>query len=88
IDLGNGGDFSTYPLIGYAADRLDVTTIADEWRNFLWTFGNDEGIPLLGMSCTENLTHALYPNYGEIAWDFMKHYARDSASGELLYLQD
>ena len=46
---------------------------------------NDKGIPILSMSCTENLTHALYPNYGEIAWNFMRHFARESTTGKLLY---
>jgi hypothetical protein len=64
---------------------MDVTTLAGEWRNFLWSFKNDMGIPILSLSCTENLTHALYPNYGEIAWNFMRHFARESTTGKLLY---
>jgi len=86
IQLANVGDFSANPIIGYSADRMDVTTLAGEWRSFLWSFKNDGGIPILSVSCTENLTHALYPNYGEIAWNFMKHFARDPKTGKLLYM--
>jgi poly(3-hydroxybutyrate) depolymerase len=85
IQLADVGDFSANPIIGYSADRMDVTTLAGEWRNFLWSFKNDKGMPILSMSCTENLTHALYPNYGEIAWNFMRHFARESKTGKLLY---
>ena len=72
-------------MIGYSADRMDVTTFGRRSRNFLSSSKNDKGIPILSMSCTENLTHALYPNYGEIAWNFMKHFARESKTGNLLY---
>jgi hypothetical protein len=85
IQLADVGDFSANPIIGYSADRMDVTTLAGEWRSFLWSFKNDGGAPILSVSCTENLTHALYPNYGEIAWNFMKHFARDPKTGKLLY---
>ena len=85
IQLADVGDFSANPVIGYSADRMDLTTLAGEWRSFLWSFKNDGGIPILSLSCTENLTHALYPNYGEIAWNFMKHFARDPKTGKLLY---
>jgi hypothetical protein len=85
VQLADVRDFSAHPLVGYPADRMEVTTLAGEWRTFLWSFKNDEGIPILGLSCTENLTHALYPNYGEIAWNFMKHFAREARTGKWLY---
>jgi hypothetical protein len=85
IQLADVRDFSANPTIGYSADRIDVTTLAGEWRNFLWSFKNDKGTPVLSVSCTENLTHALYPNYGEIAWNFMRHFAREPKTGKLLY---
>lgn len=85
IELADVGNFAAHPIIGYSADRMDVTTLAGEWRSFLWSFKNDKGMPILSVSCTENLTHALYPNYGEIAWNFMRHFARESATGKLLY---
>jgi hypothetical protein len=88
IQLADAGDFSANPIIGYPADRMDVTTLAGEWRSFLWSFKNGGGIPILSVSCTENLTHALYPGYGEIAWDFMKHFARDPETGKLLYISE
>ena len=85
IQLADVRDFSANPMIGYPAARMDVTTLAGEWRNFLWSLKNDEGMPILSMSCTENVTHALFPNYGEIAWNFMRQFARESKTGKLLY---
>jgi hypothetical protein len=86
IQLADVRDFSANPMIGYPADRMDVTTLAGEWRSFLWSFKNDKGMPILSVSCTENLTHALYPHYGEIAWNFMRQFARESKTGKLLYI--
>lgn len=85
VPLADVGDFSAHPMIGCRADRMEVSTLAGEWRTFLWSFNNDEGVPILGLSCTENLTHSLYPYYGEIAWNFMKRFARESKTGKLLY---
>lgn len=85
IALADTYDFDAYPIIGLETDELDVTTINGEWRSFLWTIKNEDGIPMMGMSCTENLTHSLYPGYGEIAWNFMKNFSRDSQTGGIVY---
>lgn len=85
ITLADTCDFASYPMIGLKTDEMSVTTINGEWRTFLWTIRNKDGIPLLKMSCTENLTHALYPGYGEIAWNFMKDFSRDPKTGGVVY---
>jgi len=85
ITLADTYDFDTYPMIGFKTDELNVTTINGEWRSFLWTIKNKDGIPILKMSCTENLTHSLYPNYSQIAWNFMKNFSRDPKTGGIVY---
>jgi hypothetical protein len=85
ITLADTYDFDTYPMIGLKTDEMNVTTINGEWRSFLWTIKNKEGSPLMKLSCTENLTHALYPGYGEIAWNFMKNFSRDPKTGGIVY---
>lgn len=85
ISLKDTYDFAKYPMIGLSTDKLDVTTLNGEWRSFLWTMNNPDGMPALEMSCTENLTHSLYPGYGTIAWNFMKNYFRNAETGKLVY---
>ena len=85
ITLPDTYDFNTYPMIGFKTDEMNVTTINGEWRSFLWTIKNKDGIPMMKLSCTENLTHSLYPGYGEIAWKFMKNFSRDPKTGGIIY---
>ena len=40
---------------------------------------------MVGLSVFENLPHGLYQEYARVAWDFMKHYARDVETGEIIY---
>ena len=37
-------------------------------RTWMW---NKDGV--LGITITEGLVHALYPEYGNLMWDFAKH---------------
>jgi hypothetical protein len=37
------------------------------------------------LSVTDFLPHGLYQEYGDIAWDFMKHYSRDVKTQEIIY---
>lgn len=78
-------DFEAYPMIGIPSDRIRVDLIGGEWRTFRWEMDNAEGIPMVAVSCTENLTHSLYPGYGEIAWSWMKNYSRDLETGAVVY---
>jgi hypothetical protein len=43
------------------------------------------GLFLLFGSSASALNYQLYPNYGEIAWNFMRQFARESKTGNLLY---
>jgi len=85
LSMGDARDFETYPMIGYAMNTFKLTTINGEWRSFLWAKKNADGVPVVELSCTENLTHALYPNYSVIAWDYMKHFSRNPETGLVTY---
>ena len=78
-------DFEKYPMIGLPSDEMDVFTIGGEWRSFLWSMENEAGVPMVNVSCTENLTHSLYPGYGELAWNYMKHFSRNQETGSVEY---
>ena len=78
-------DYETYPISGFKADLFYQTTLGNEYTNQRWFFVNDEGAPMVGFCFTYDLIHALYPEYGYLAWDFVKHFSRDQATGEILY---
>ena len=77
-------DFETYPMSGYKADHFVRVLFNGEYYNSTWTLDKD-GVPMVCLSITEGLPHGLYQEYGKKAWDFMRHYARDPETGELLY---
>jgi len=78
-------DYATYPISGFKADLFLETKLNNEYTNNRWFFVNDEGAPIVGFCFTYDLIHALYPEYGYMAWDFAKHFSRDQASGAILY---
>jgi len=78
-------DFETYPIIGYQADAFNRSMINGEYWTSRWDLENDEGTPMIAVSYTEGLVHALYPGYGQIMWDFSKHYSRDQETGAIIY---
>lgn len=78
-------DFNAYPLVGFPADRIVKTKLNGEYNNTTWYLNNDAGIPMVGVSFTEFLPHGLYPEYGKLAWNFMKHYARNAQTGAIEY---
>jgi len=78
-------DFAAYPLNGFKADRTAVVRLNGEYQNTTFYLNNGKGVPMLGLSITEGLVHALYPEYGKLAWDFAKHYSRDLKTGAVVY---
>jgi poly(3-hydroxybutyrate) depolymerase len=78
-------DFATYPHNGFKADRTVVVKLNNEYQNTTWYLNNDKGVPMLALSFTEGLIHALYPEYGQIAWNFVKHYKRNLKTGAVEY---
>ena len=40
---------------------------------------------MVGLTFTECLIHALYPEYAKIAWNYMKQFSRDPETLEITY---
>jgi len=80
-------DFEKYPFVGQPSDSMEITTINGEWRNFEWLMHGPKGFPMMGLNVTEYLQHSLWPGYGDIAWDFFRHYRRSSETGEICYTE-
>jgi len=78
-------DFKTYPIAGFKADRIEKVKLNGEYGNTRWYIDNADGVPMVAISYTENLNHALYPEYAKIAWEFAKHYSRDQKTGAIQY---
>ena len=78
-------DFKTNPVNGFKADSMVRVKINGEYDNYTWTLNDKDNIPMVAVNYTMNLMHALYPEYGKIAWDFFKHYSRDQKTGSIKY---
>ena len=78
-------DFETYPVNGFKADRMIRIKSNGEYDTYRWYLNDDNGVPMVAVSYTMNLQHALYPEYGKIAWEFFKHYSRDQETGAIKY---
>ncbi|MEO8309324.1 MAG: hypothetical protein ABI616_14915 [Pseudomonadota bacterium] len=78
-------DFVRYPVNGFRPDAMDRIRRNGEYDSYRWYIHNAAGAPMVGLSYTTGLMHALYPEYGKIAWDFFRHYARDSKTGAIAY---
>jgi hypothetical protein len=40
---------------------------------------------MVALNYVKDLIHALYPEYANIAWEYMKHFSRDQQTGEIKY---
>jgi hypothetical protein len=78
-------DFNAYPVNGFKADSMTRITLNGEYDTYRWYLHDASGTPMVALSCTMNLQHALYPEYGKIAWDFFKHYSRNQKTGAVVY---
>jgi hypothetical protein len=78
-------DSNTYPVAGFKADPIENIKLNNEYKNTSWYINNADGVPMIALSVTEGLVHALYPEYGKIMWNFAKHYSRDQKTGAIKY---
>jgi pimeloyl-ACP methyl ester carboxylesterase len=78
-------DFKTYPVNGFKADSMVRVKVNGEYDTYRWYLNDADGVPMVAVSCTMKLVHALYPEYGKIGWEFMKHYSRDQKTGTIKY---
>ena len=77
-------DFDAYPYVGFACDEKSERVLNGEYINRTWMW-NKDGVPMVGITITEGLVHALYPEYGNLMWEFAKHYSRDPETKEITY---
>jgi len=78
-------DFETYRLSGFKGDSWTVETLNAEYASFTWYLQDKKGIPMVALNYVKDLIHALYPEYARIAFDYMKHFARDPRTGAIAY---
>ncbi len=78
-------DFDKYPLSGINADQYYEKILNNEYKNYTWFIENEDGVPMVGLTYTECLIHALYPEYAKIAWNYMKQFSRDPETLEITY---
>ena len=78
-------DFKAYPINGFKADRIERSRLNGETDNYRWYINDAGGVPMVAVAYTENWIHALYPEYGKVAWEFAKHYSRDQKTGAIRY---
>ena len=81
----NEYDFEKYPLVGFEGDLYNDKTLNGEYKNMTWFRVREDGAPMVGVAYTANLKHALYPQFGVIAWDWAKHFSRNQETGEIEY---
>ena len=83
IDLKS--DFGTYPVMGFAGDKYVADIVNDEFSRETWYFNNAAGEPRVAFCRIKGMIHALYPEYGPMFWNFVKHFSRDRATGRIIY---
>ena len=81
-------DGVAYPISGFASDSEIHMLVNDEFWNHRFFLNDADGIPMLGISITEGLQHALYPPYAFLAWDYMEHFSRNLETLEITYTAD
>ena len=77
-------DFDKYPISGFEGDRYEEKLLNGEHLNRSW-FMLKDGVPMVGLNYTNDLQHALYPEYAKVIWNFLKHYSRDPQTLEISY---
>ena len=78
-------DFETYKLSGFKGDSWTIETLNNEYASYTWYLNNNKGIPMVALNYVKDLIHALYPEYANIAWEYMRHFSRDQQTGAINY---
>ena len=77
-------DFAKYPMVGFKGDTWSRVTNQDGYDTYTW-FLYKQGVPMVGVSYTKDLVHALYPDFAKTGWNYMKHFSRNLKTGEVVY---
>ncbi len=78
-------DFVTYPLSGFKGDSFTIRTLNGEYASYTWYLNNANGVPMVALNYVQDLIHALYPEYANIAWEYMKHFSRNQQTGGIQF---
>ncbi len=78
-------DFEAHPKCGFQADAWSETVLNGEHRNLIWYLNDRRGVPMVALSYTADLIHALYPQYAGIAWDYLTRFSRNRKTGAVQY---
>ena len=78
-------DFTARPKFGFPADAWSDTLLNNEHRSYVWYRNNKQSVPMVALSYTADLIHALYPSYAEVAWNYMSQFSRDRKTGAVQY---
>ncbi|MBQ9210478.1 MAG: prolyl oligopeptidase family serine peptidase [Clostridia bacterium] len=74
-------------LHGFPADRTDIFMLAGV-RHFISSFDGDYEKDVFKVVSIEGLPHWPPATMAEIAWSYMKKYARNCETGEIIHLED
>ena len=79
-------DPSRVYVTGYSmGSAATLRALNGEYDCYRWYLNDADDVPMVALAYTMNLQHALYPEYGKIAWEFFKHYRRDPKTGAIEY---
>ncbi|MBR6965905.1 MAG: hypothetical protein IKH81_02305 [Clostridia bacterium] len=78
-------DFDANPISGFRGDLFRKEVLNGEYDNYQWFMAREDGAPMVGVAYTANLKHALYPEFGPLAWNWAKHFSRNQETGEIVY---
>jgi dienelactone hydrolase len=78
-------DFAARPRHGFAPDAWSDTLLNGEYRSYVWSKRNQQGAPMVALSYTADLIHALYPGYAQVAWDYLSLFSRNLKTGAVEY---
>jgi hypothetical protein len=80
-------DLKAYPFWGFPTELggLNYSTV-DGFDVVSRIVRNNKAIPMIQCTYVTELQHVHYTEYARIHWDFMKDYARDPDTKEVIYL--
>lgn len=78
-------DLEKYPTVGFAGDEFVMEIVNDEYEMDTWYLNNEAGEPRIAFIYLKGMIHALYPEYSQMIWNFVKHYSRNLETGEIIY---
>lgn len=85
LDLATNSDNIVEKNLGLSADEMYVQYY-DGRAYYTGEWFNDEGVNMVQAVAIEGLPHWLSGSFPNVVWNFLKQYARDTETGELIVL--